>query len=70
MKFLRRAFFIIDTALAENIAQTLGQLLSEMASYPENKRRLIVGAVRYFTRGQDAQADFASILGFDDEVQP
>ena len=58
----------IDLTLAENIAQTLNLLLSELANYPENKRRLIIGAARYFTRGQDAQADFSSILGFDDDA--
>jgi len=58
----------IDNALVENIAQILSQLIRELANYPENKRRLIVGAARYFLRSQDAQADFSSILGFDDDA--
>lgn len=58
----------IDVALAERIAHTLTGLLNDLSTYPENKRRLIVGATRYFTRGQDAQADLASILGFDDDA--
>ena len=64
---MRRNEFI-DITLAENIAQTLRQLLRELAIYPENKRRLIVGAARYFMRSQDAQADLESILGFDDDA--
>ena len=64
---MRRNEFI-DITLAENIAQTLSQLLRELATYPENKRRLIVGAARYFMRSQDAQADLESILGFDDDA--
>jgi uncharacterized membrane protein YkvA (DUF1232 family) len=58
----------IDLALAERIANTLTVLLEELANYPEGKQKLIVGAARYFTRDQDAQADFASILGFDDDA--
>lgn len=58
----------IDLALAERIAQTLGQLLQDFTDFPEDKRQLIIGAARYFTRSQDLQSDFSSILGFDDDA--
>jgi hypothetical protein len=58
----------IDLDLAEHIASILVQILKELASYPENKRRLIIGASRYFIQSHDAQADLASVLGFDDDA--
>lgn len=58
----------IDLSLATQIATVLIQLLKEISKYPNTKRGLITGAVRYFTRGQDVQADFTSILGFDDDA--
>jgi uncharacterized membrane protein YkvA (DUF1232 family) len=58
----------IDIVLAEAIARTLDQLLKESGNYPENHRRLIIGAAHYFIQNQDAQGDISSILGFDDDV--
>lgn len=58
----------IDISVAEQIAERLTILLSEITSFPENKRRLVVGAARYFILDRDAQDDLSSILGFDDDL--
>jgi uncharacterized membrane protein YkvA (DUF1232 family) len=58
----------IDLRLAEQIVITLDRLISDFAQYPESKHKLIAGAARYFIYERDAQRDFESILGFDDDV--
>jgi len=58
----------LDLCLAEKIADTLTKILGDNSNLPEDKLKLVVGAARYFVRVQDAQGDFDSILGFDDDV--
>jgi len=58
----------IDVSVAEQIAERLTILLNEITTIPETKRRLVVGAARYFVQDRDAQADLSSILGFDDDL--
>jgi len=59
----------VDVTLAEQIAAVSHQLLNDYARCSEAQRSLIVGAVRYFAKNQDADTDFSSLLGFDDDVQ-
>jgi uncharacterized membrane protein YkvA (DUF1232 family) len=59
----------IDLDLAERISRVLLTILGEIPSYPEIHRRMIIGAARYFVLSQDAQADFKSVLGFDDDLK-
>jgi len=65
---LRRNEFL-DIALAEQIAGSLNELLTEYESMPEEHRALVVGASRYFVSTQDAESDLTSILGCDDDAE-
>jgi uncharacterized membrane protein YkvA (DUF1232 family) len=58
----------LDVSTAERIAEIVKKLLGDIEKYPQNKRKLIVGAARYFVKSDDAQADLNSLLGFDDDV--
>jgi uncharacterized membrane protein YkvA (DUF1232 family) len=58
----------LDVGMAERIAKTLVALLREIENHPQSKRRLVVGAARYFVKSNDSQADLTSLLGFDDDV--
>jgi len=58
----------LDVGMAEKIAALLKKLLGEINKYPESKKKMIIGAVRYFVKSNDAQADLTSLLGFDDDV--
>ena len=59
----------LDVNIATKIADILKSLLNEFDKYPKQKQRLIVGAARYFIKSNDAQADFESLLGFDDDIE-
>lgn len=68
---VRRALEInefLDVEIAERIARILKRLLGEIDRYPLNKKKLIIGAARYFVKNNDAQSDLGSLLGFDDDV--
>lgn len=43
-------------------------LLNTIEKYPREKEHLVVGAVRYFVKSNDAQADLDTLLGFDDDT--
>ena len=58
----------LDMATVERIAKVLGGLLDAYGTYPKSHRALIIGAVRYFTKADDAEPDTMSLLGFDDDV--
>jgi uncharacterized membrane protein YkvA (DUF1232 family) len=58
----------IDLHLAEQLAAILSSLLDNLSGYPDRHRCLIAGAARYFVHSKDVQADFASVLGFDDDA--
>ena len=57
----------LDLAAAEAIAAGLQVLLAAYPGCPPPQRALIVGAVRYFARSDDAEGDLISVLGFDDD---
>lgn len=57
----------LDLAAAETIAAGLQSLLEAYPGCPPPQRALIVGAVRYFARSDDAEGDLISVLGFDDD---
>jgi hypothetical protein len=58
----------LDVTTAEKIADRLTKLLRDIEKYPQSKKRLVIGAARYFVKSNDAQADLISLLGFDDDV--
>ena len=51
------------------MAAILDELLDNYASCAEPQRRLIVGAARYFAQSEDVEADTASVMGFDDDME-
>jgi len=57
----------LDLAAAEAIADGLTTLLDAYPHCPPQHQTLIVGAVRYFVRHDDAEGDLVSVLGFDDD---
>lgn len=59
----------VDLSQALRMAAILGELLDGYASYTEPQRRLLVGAARYFVQSQDVEADTASVMGFDDDME-
>ena len=56
-----------DGALAGPIAATLITLLGHADEWAYIERRLLAGAVEYFVRSDDADADFASAHGLQDD---
>ena len=58
----------LDVVTAQRVTKVLGTLLDDYPSYPESHRALIVGAVRYFIKADDAEPDTSSLLGLDDDV--
>ena len=57
----------LDLAAAEAIADGLVALLDAYPHCSSQHQTLIVGAVRYFVRFDDAEGDLVSVLGFDDD---
>jgi hypothetical protein len=57
---------LFDLPLARRIAGVLGELLSEPLD-PE-RHRAVQLAVRYFEKDADADPDFESVLGFEDDA--
>lgn len=59
----------LDAGLADQIADLLCLLLSDVTHQTPQQRALVVGAARYFTDMNDADSDLNSILGLDDDVE-
>jgi len=59
----------LDIELAEQVAEALATLLRGYAGFTSEQRSLVVGAARYFIASQDAEGDFTSILGCEDDAQ-
>ena len=57
----------LDLAAAEAITHGLVALLDAYPHCLPQHQTLIVGAVRYFVRYDDAEGDLVSVLGFDDD---
>jgi hypothetical protein len=59
---------VIDLELVADAAVRCERLLAEVDDdMPEEERRLIQAAVRYFVNEEDADADLESLIGFDDD---
>lgn len=60
----------VDPTLAKALAEASLRLLGTLnESSPENTRRLVQAAVRYFIIEDDADSDLDSILGLDDDAE-
>ena len=59
----------LDIELAEQVAEVLTTLLRGYTELTSEQRSLVVGAARYFITSQDAEGDFTSILGCEDDAQ-
>ncbi len=60
----------VDPALARALVESSLKLLGTLGeNTPETTRRLIQAAVRYFVLTDDADGDFDSILGLDDDAE-
>jgi hypothetical protein len=59
----------LDLGLAVRMAAILDELLDHYASYAEPQQKLMVGAARYFAQTTDVEADTASVMGFDDDME-
>jgi len=60
----------VDRDLANALVDASLQLLSILKEQtPEDERRLVQAAVRYFIIEDDAESDLDSILGLDDDAQ-
>lgn len=59
----------LDIKSAEQIAQTLTDLISEIEDYPQEGQKLIVGAAQYFILEEDHWPDTKNLLGFDDDIK-
>ncbi|MGE0489971.1 MAG: hypothetical protein AB7S38_12265 [Vulcanimicrobiota bacterium] len=57
---------LLDLATARKLAQGLLTLLERSQ---DEQLRLVQGAILYFVEDEDAESDFASAVGFDDDVE-
>jgi uncharacterized membrane protein YkvA (DUF1232 family) len=60
---------LLDLGQAARIKSVLDTLLDDYARYAEPQRRLVIGAIRYFTQTRDAEPDTTSLMGFDDDME-
>lgn len=59
---------VIDLELASDLAVRCARMVEEIErGVPEEHRRLIQAAVRYFVDSEDADGDTESLIGFDDD---
>jgi hypothetical protein len=58
----------LDIRLAQEIASRLRHILDDYGRFSVDHQALIVGAVRYFVKDDDAEHDLHSILGLDDDT--
>ncbi len=64
----RQEFIDLDTAaLLNSVCHKLLDRLTEAS--PEDHRRMVQAAVRYFILDEDAESDLHSPIGFDDDAQ-
>lgn len=60
----------VDPSLAGRLAEASLKLLHTIDDKsPEEQRRLVQAAVRYFVLQEDAESDLDSVLGLDDDVE-
>ncbi|MBI4705970.1 MAG: hypothetical protein HY744_33170 [Deltaproteobacteria bacterium] len=60
----------VDPALARALADGCTRLVSTIGpATPEAERRVIQAAVRYFVLEDDAEGDFDSVIGLDDDAE-
>ena len=59
----------LDLDAAQRVAETLLVLLQDWTQFPEPERRLVQAACLYFVADDDAEPDFDSLVGFDDDVE-
>lgn len=60
----------VDPVLARSLGKTCVKLLSTVSDgTPAAERQLIQAAVRYFILEDDAESDFDSVIGLDDDVE-
>lgn len=60
----------LDLGLAGRIAAACQQLIDALgAEAPDSHRRIILSAILYFVRDEDAESDTSSILGLDDDLR-
>ena len=57
----------LDLQLAERLAEACVALLAEWPRLGPPERALVVGAVRYYVDQHDADDDFGSSVGFEDD---
>jgi hypothetical protein len=60
---------VLELELAEPTAAALILLLDRAAEWSYAERRVLAGAVEYFLRNEDTDADFNSMHGFDDDAR-
>lgn len=60
---------VLDGAIAGPVAATLITLLDHAAEWAFFERRVLAGAVEYFVRSDDGDADFASNHGLHDDAR-
>jgi hypothetical protein len=59
---------VIDLELASDLAVRCVRMAGEIEQgVPEEHRRLIQAAIRYFVNSEDADGDIESLIGFDDD---
>ncbi len=63
----RHEFVDLETATLLN--SVCHRLLDRLAAAPEDHRRMVQAAVRYFILDEDAESDLHSPIGFDDDAQ-
>jgi len=63
----KERYEFLDDKLAEEIAERYRELLAGWAGFGAEEQRAIQAGVLYFTEPSDADDDFGSIIGFDDD---
>ncbi len=58
----------LDIRLAQEIASRLRHVLNGYGRYSVDHQALVVGAIRYFIKDDDADHDLHSVLGLDDDT--
>jgi len=58
---------VIDLDFARTLANRCESLLADVDDMPEEHRRLVQAATRYFCVAEDTDGDVESLIGFDDD---
>ena len=60
---------LVNLRLAEALGSACESALNGWADLPVDAQSWLIGAMRYFAQSADAEPDFASAIGFEDDAE-